>query len=136
MLDAERSHAMTGDRAKPGQCRRMPVEHADDTAMRWHVGEQALNVRTRVHEPALAGALCGSPAGIKAIGGRDRQQADIATVFRHQTDGFDCFRSNCSGVRDDDLAIWAGLAVPISAVDDLLLQLRRHLPLDLLDWPC
>ena len=44
MLDAERPHAMAGDRAKPGQRRRMSVKHADDAAIRRDVGEQPLNV--------------------------------------------------------------------------------------------
>src|SRR6185503_2824806 len=127
--------AMTGDRAEPGQCRRMSVKNADNSAMRRHVGEQTLDVWTRVHEPAFACTLRCGPAGVEAIGGRDRQQADIATVFRHQADSLDRFRSDRSGIRDDDLAIRARLAVPIRAVDNLLLQLRRHLSLDLLDWP-
>src|SRR4029079_3492914 len=135
MLDAEWPHAIARDRAEPGQCRRMSIEHADDAAMRRYGGTQALDVRSRVHEAALARALRRGPARVEAIGRCDRQQPDVTAVFRHQADGLDRFGGDSAGIGDDDLAIWARLAVPISAIDDLLPQLRRHLPLDLLDRP-
>ena len=33
MLDTERTHAMTGDRAKPAERCRMTIDHADNAAM-------------------------------------------------------------------------------------------------------
>ena len=100
----------------------MAVEHADNAAMRRHVGEQAFDMRARMNKAAFAGALRGGPAGIKPVGRRDREQADIAAVFRHQAYGLDRLRRDRARIGDDDLAIRAGLAQPIGAVDDLLPQ--------------
>src|SRR3974377_334859 len=52
MFDAKRARTMAGDRAKPGERRRMAIEHADDAAMRRHVGEQALQMRGGGHQAA------------------------------------------------------------------------------------
>ena len=68
MLNTKWPHPVTGDCAEPGQCRRMPIEDTDDAAMRGYVSEQALDVRARMHEPALSRTLRRSPAGIEAIG--------------------------------------------------------------------
>src|SRR5665213_2769852 len=54
MLDAERARAMAGDGAEPGKRRRMAVDHSDDAAMRRHIGKQTLDMRARMHQPALA----------------------------------------------------------------------------------
>src|ERR1044071_2255605 len=62
MLDAERAGAMAKDRAKPAERRRMRVADRHDAAMRRHIGKEALDVRARVHQPALARALRGGPA--------------------------------------------------------------------------
>src|SRR5580692_5620605 len=74
MLDAERPHAMAVDGAEPGQSRRMAVEHADDAAMAWQAGEQALDMRAGVNQAALARAAGRGPAGIETIRRRDRQE--------------------------------------------------------------
>src|SRR5882672_12259812 len=65
MLDAERPHAMAVHGAEPGERRRMAVEHRDDSAMARHAGEQPLDMRARMREAALAGALRRGPAGIE-----------------------------------------------------------------------
>src|SRR5580692_5251205 len=54
MLDTERPHAMAMDGAEPRQGRRMTVENADDAAMPRQAGEQPLDMRAGVHQPALA----------------------------------------------------------------------------------
>src|SRR3974377_225216 len=135
MFDAKRARTMAGDRAKPGERRRMAIEHADDAAMRRHVGEQALNMRAGVHEAALACPLRGGPAGIEPVGGGYGEQPHVAAVFRHQTDGGDRFWRDRASEGDRDLRIRSRPAQPISAVDDLLRWLRRHFACDLLDWP-
>ena len=109
MLDAERARAMAGDRAEPGQRRRVAVEHGDDAAMRRHVGEQPLDMRARMHQAALARALRRGPAGIEPVGRGDREQADVAAVLRHQADGLDRLRRDRAGIGDDDLAFGPGL---------------------------
>ena len=108
------------DGTKPGQRGRMSVEHRNDAAMRRHVREQSLDMRARMYQATLARALRGGPARIEPVGRSDRQQSDIATVFRHQADGLDRFRRDRAGVSHDDLAIRARLTLPIGAVDDLL----------------
>src|SRR4029079_14007486 len=67
MFDAEWSDAMAGKRAEPCQCCRVSVEHADDSALRRHIGEQALDVRTRMNKAPFAGALSSGPAGVETI---------------------------------------------------------------------
>jgi hypothetical protein len=62
------------DGAKPSERRRVAIEHRDDPAMRRHVGEQFLDMRTRVNEAALARALCRCPAGVETIGRGDGEQ--------------------------------------------------------------
>ena len=126
MLDAERPHAMAVDRAEPGERRRMAVEHGDDAAMRRHVGQQPLDMRAGMHEAALARALRRGPAGVEPVGRGHGEQADVAAVLRHQADRLDRLRRDRAGVGDDDLAVRAGLAQPVGAVDDRLAQLRRH----------
>src|SRR5262249_35400062 len=105
MLNTQRARAMTGDCAEPGKRRRMSIEYRDDAAMRWHVGEQALNMRARVHQAALTGPLRGSPACIESVGRGDREQADIAAVLRHQSNSLDRLRRHRAGIRHDDLTI-------------------------------
>src|SRR5580693_6035498 len=133
MLDAERPHAMAMDGAEPGQGRRMTVQHADDAAMPGQAGEQPLDMRTGVNQAALARPACRGPAGIETVRRRDGQEPDVAAIFRHQACGLDGFRSDRTGIGDDDLAVRAGLAQPIGAIDDRLAQRGRHRPLDLLD---
>ena len=133
MLDAERPHAVAMDGAEPRQSRRMAVEHADDAAMRRQAGEQPLDMRAGVHETALARPARRGPAGIETVRRRDGQEPDVAAILRHQADGLDRFGRDRAGVSDDDLAVRAGLAQPIGAVDDGLAQRGRHRPLDLLD---
>ena len=89
-----------------------------------------------MHQPALARPLRRGPACIEPVGGRDREQADVAAVFRHQADSFDGFRRDRAGVGNHDLAIGPRLALPIGAVDDLLAQLGRHFALHLFDRTC
>src|SRR5260370_21224617 len=72
MLDPERAHAMAGDAAEPGQRRRMAVEHGDDAAMISHIGKDALDVRARMHETALARPLPPGPTGVEPAAGRSR----------------------------------------------------------------
>src|SRR5579883_845602 len=57
MLDAERTHAVAVHGAEPGERRGMAVENGDDAAVVRHALEQALDVRARMHEAALARAL-------------------------------------------------------------------------------
>ena len=88
--------------------------------------KQPLDVRARMDEAALAGALRRGPAGVEAVGRGDGEQADVAAVLAHQADGLDRLGRDRAGVGDDDLAVRSGLAQPVGAVDDALAQLRRH----------
>src|SRR5580698_4560655 len=133
MLDAERPYAMAVDGAEPRQGRRMAVEHADDAAMAWQAGEQPLDMGAGVNQAALARPARRGPAGIETVRRGDGQEADVAAVFGHQADGLDGFGRDRAGVSHHHLAVRAGLAQPIGAVDDRLAQRGRHRPLDLLD---
>ena len=79
-----------------------------------------------MHEPALARALRGGPAGVEPIGRGDGEQADVATILGHQADRLDRLRRDRTRVGDDHLAIRPGFAHPVGAVDDRLAQLRRR----------
>ena len=118
MFDPERAHPMTRDRAKPGERRRMSVEHGHDPAMRGHIGQQPLDMRARMHEPAFARALRRGPSGIEAIGRGHGEDANVAPVLRHQADRGDRFRRDRAGIGDDHLTIRSGRTHPVSAVDD------------------
>ena len=133
MLDAERPDAMAGDRAQPAERRRMTVEHADNAAMPRQAGEQPLDMGAGMDQAALARPPCRGPAGIEPVGGGDREQPDVAAIFRHQPDRLDRFGRDRAGIGHHDLTIRARLAQPIGAVDDRLTQRRRHVALDLLD---
>ena len=98
-------------------------------------GEQPLDVRARVHKPALTRALRRGPAGIEPVGRGDRKQADVAAIFRHQSDRLDGFGRHRAGIGDDHLTIRSGPAQPIGAIDDGLAQIRSHRAFDLLDRP-
>ena len=91
-----------------------------------HIGQQLLDMRAGMDEPALARPLRRRPAGIEAVGGRDGEQPDVAPVLRHQADRLDRLRRDGSGVGHDHLAVRPGLAQPIGAVDDGVAQFRRH----------
>ena len=67
MLDAKRTRPMPLHRTKPCERCGMAVEHGYDTAMRWNIGEQTLDMRTRMDEAALARALRRGPARIETI---------------------------------------------------------------------
>ncbi len=133
VLDPERTHAMAVHGAEPGERRRMTVEHRHDPAVGWHVGEEFLDVRARMHQAALARPLRRGPAGIEPVGRGDGEQAHVAAVLRHQPDRLDRLRCDRAGIGHDDLAVGAGLAQPIGAVDDRLGELGRHRARDLLD---
>src|SRR5512133_2585940 len=92
MLDPERAGAVTINRAKPGERRRMAVNHRHEWAMRGNIGEQALDVASRVNEPVLACALRGHPAGIEPIGGSDCEKSDVAPVFADKPNRLDRLR--------------------------------------------
>ena len=97
----------------------MSVDDRQERAVRRHIGEQALDVASRMDEAVLACPLCGRPAGIQPVGRSDGEQADIAPVFRHEAYGFDRFRRQAAGIGDDDLRIGTGLSHPIAAIDDV-----------------
>jgi hypothetical protein len=65
MLDAERTHAVSGDRAEPGEAGRVAVGDGDDAAMMRNAAEEPLDMADRVDEAALAGARRRRPAGIR-----------------------------------------------------------------------
>lgn len=50
MLYAESTHAMTVDRAEPGERGWMPVEHGDDAAVRRQAAKQSLDMRAGMNE--------------------------------------------------------------------------------------
>src|ERR1051326_2148572 len=133
VLDAERAHPVAAHGTEPGERCRMSVEHGDDAAMGRHFGKQPLNVAAGVNEPALARPARRGPAGVEPVRGGDGEEADVASVLRHQADGLDRFRRDRAGVGDDDLAIGPWPAQPIGAVDDRLAQLQAHRPFYLLD---
>ena len=103
--------------------------------MRRHVGEQPLDVRSRMHKATFARALRGRPPGIEPVGRGDGEKADIAPVLGHQPDGGNRFRCNRAGVGNEDLTVRSRLAQPIAAIDDLLAQFLRHRARNLLDRP-
>ena len=80
-----------------------------------------------MHQTALARPTGRGPAGIEPVGRRDRQQADIAAILRHQADGLYGLGRHRAAIGHHDLAIRTRLAQPIGAVDDAVAQFRRHL---------
>src|SRR5215470_19890892 len=97
------------------------------------IREQQLNMRERPRKAALARTLRRGPTGVETVRRGDGQQADVAAVLRHQTYGLDRFRRDRSSISHYHLTVRSGSAQPVAAVDDRLGNLRRHLPLDLLD---
>ena len=49
MLDAERARAMARNGTEPSERRWMAIEHGDQPAMQWHVGQKPLDMRPRMH---------------------------------------------------------------------------------------
>src|SRR5690349_5973367 len=135
MLDAEGTNAVTGDRTEPCQGSWMTVEHGDDPAMRGNVRQQTLDMRTRMDQASFACALSRSPSGIEAIRRCHGEKAHVAAVFRHQADGFNRFGRDGPGVGNNDLAVGPRLAMPVGAVDNLMLELECKLAADLFDRP-
>src|SRR5262249_57387666 len=84
MLDTKRAYAVAGDGAKPGERRRMTIEHGDDGAMGRQLLEQPLDMGACMHQAALARPLRRGPAGIEAVGGGHREQPDVTAVLRPQ----------------------------------------------------
>jgi hypothetical protein len=132
VLDTKRANAMTADRADPGKGRRVAIEHRHDAAMGRQIGEQALDMRTRMHKPALARSLRRGPAGVETVRRGDGEEAYVPAVLGHQSDGLDRFRRDRTGIGDYDLAVRPWFAQPVGAVDNCLAQLRRHIAPDLL----
>ncbi len=110
MLDAQRAHAVAVDGPQPGKRRRVVVEHGDEAAVGWHLGEQPLDVGARAHIAALARALGGGPAGIEAVGRGDGEQADVAAVLGDQVGGLDRLGRDRARADDNNLTIGAGAA--------------------------
>ena len=133
MLDAERTHAMPVHRTEPGERRGMAVEHRNDAAMGRDLRKQLVDMRARVNKPTLARPLRRGPAGVEPVGGGDGEEADVASVLRHQANRLYRLGRDRAGIGDDDLTIGSGPAQPIGAVHDRLAQLRGHRPLDLFD---
>src|ERR1044072_4165520 len=100
----------------------MPVEHGYDPAMPGHLVEQPLDRRTRMTESAFTRSLRRRPASIEAIGRRYRKQPDVAAILGHQACRLNRFRRNRSRISNDHLRIGSGLAKPIGAVNDALLE--------------
>jgi hypothetical protein len=68
MLDAERAGAVAVDGSKPCERRRVSIDHAHESAMRGYVGEQTLDVASRMDKAVLARPLRRRPAGIQPVG--------------------------------------------------------------------
>src|SRR5215213_11421593 len=84
MLHAQRARAMTMDRAEPAERRRMRVAYSDNAAMRSQVRHQPLDMRARMHEPALARALRGGPPRVQPIRRCYGEQPHVAAILAHQ----------------------------------------------------
>ena len=67
MFYAEGRGPVTDDTAKPGEGRRMSINHSNQQAVAWNVAQQALNLASCRVIAALAGALRGMPTGVEAI---------------------------------------------------------------------
>ena len=111
----------------------MTVEDADDFAMPRQAGEQPLDMRPGVNQTALARSACRGPAGIETV---RRVMAKSPTSRRSSAIrpmAWIASGRDRAGVSHHDLAVRAGLAQPIGAIDDRLAQSGRHRALDLLD---
>src|SRR5690606_31811339 len=119
--------------AEPGEGSWMAIEHRHDPAMRWHSGQEPLDMAARIAETGLARPLRSRPACMQPVGGGYRQQADVAAILAHHADRLDSFRREDARIGDDHLRVRSGLAYPIPAMNDVLLKLWRHDALRLLD---
>ncbi len=78
----EGPRAMSRDGTQPTERCRVAVEHGHDPAMGRQAGQKALDMAAGVRDARFAGGLCGDPAGVEAVRGRDRQETDVAAVLR------------------------------------------------------
>src|SRR5258708_6644249 len=130
MLDAERFNLVTAHAAEPAQRRRMAVDYGDDAAVARQRRQQFFDMaEMRQPAPIPAPLSRRRPPRMQPIRGRDRQQADIPAAFADQADRLDRLGRDRAGIGDHRLAILTGLAQPIGAVGDALLQVWRHHPL-------
>src|SRR5690242_744264 len=60
----------------------------------------------------------------------------MATILPDHANRLNRLGCDGSGIRNDDLGVWAWMAKPVSAIDDVLFERRRNWACDLLNRPC
>src|SRR6267378_1088439 len=121
MLDAERFDLVAAHAAEPAEGRRVTVDHGDDAAIARQWRQQLLDMAEMRYAAAIAAQFSRrGPPRMQAVGGCDREQADIAAAFADQADRLDRFGRNGAGIGDHRFAILAGPAQPIGAIGDAL----------------
>ena len=75
---------------------------------------------------AAAGTLGSGPAGVQAVGGSDGQEADVAAQLAQAAGGGDGLGRDAALIGDHHLAVGAGLAPPVGAVDGALAEGCRY----------
>src|SRR5260370_14598981 len=134
LLDAERFDAMAAHAAKPAECCGMTVEHGNNAALARQRRQQFFDMAEMWQSSAVAALFSRrGPAAMQPVGGGDRKQPDIPSALANQPDRLDRLGRERAGISDHEFGIRTGLAQPIGAVGDALLQVRRHDPLRLLD---
>ena len=81
MLDTMRYGSVAGDRAQPGQCRRVAIENRDQRAMAGKPVQQALDVGEGAGIAAGAFALRRRPSRVETVGRGDGKNGDIAPML-------------------------------------------------------
>ena len=83
MLDAERFDLVAAHAAEPAERRRMTVDHRDDAAIARQRRQQFFDM---AEMPIAAEFSRRGPPRMQAVGGGDREQADIPAAFADQPD--------------------------------------------------
>src|SRR5260370_1373974 len=133
MLDAERLDTMPAHAAEPAERRGMTVDHGDDATVARQRRQQFFDMAEWQPAAVTPHPARRGPPRMQPVCRRDRKQADIPAAFANETDGLDRLRRNRAGIGDHSFTILAGLAQPIGAIRDALLQGRRHHALRLVD---
>ena len=128
-VDAERVDAVPGDRAEPGERRRVAVEHGDDRGVGGEPSQQPFDRRGApgiAGDPGLAGA---DPTLVQAVGRGDGQEPHVRDVLAQRVDRLLGFGRHRPHIGDRQRGAVAGRpGAPIGAADRALAPVLLRAP--------